>query len=734
MKNNTAISVNITAHNEGLLLYKTLRSVEVFCSYFKVRNNDNVEVNLTLDNPDKETSRIVAGFQSPHFKINAYKVNFGDLALCRNFLVEKSKGEYCKFIDGDDLFSENYLHEAYKLAKSMGGMNIYSPEFLVSFGKYNYIVRKYDFNSDEFKTVNSFAENYFISQSFALTKIFKSIPYRPNTDGYGMEDWDWNNTALAKGYKFYNVKDTLFFYRRKNQSLVTSQTANKAALRPNDFFKPEIFSKFSSYSINAPITKIKNNQIKNKIKKYIKLSTFGSETLSIYLKDQYIANKKLIKPNTKHTENVSNVEDLGISKKCLEVWQKINQIEPLIRPSTAVLQTLEVGKYSTDSKVSLLYHELCKISTQNSSNHNHLVVVPHIVKGGADLTAIRLVKALSEIDDKNRVLVISTMNLTSHWAHKLEEFSNVDYISPYEIFNDFSKEELELVLLRILQNWNISHLHIINSEVAYQLLIDFKKVISTNIKILLHTYAFDMDKEGFIYNYIANGLVDTYPRVDKFITDSMTYKNQLCLINGFDQGKIECLKQPIKESLKPIQKSGRTNKIFWAGRISDAKLVEVAVEVGKKLAGQKIELHFYGHLDHEYALNDNFEKMIRDYKNIFYHGSFDNFSEIPTNEYDLLLFTSKNEGMPNILLEAISTNTYVVASSVGAIGEIVINNQNGIIVEEILKPDAYLYAIKDYYQKDLIGLSVEATKINNKLVSERTPDLYKEQVKKLINH
>jgi len=733
MKNNIAISINITAHNEGLLLYKTLRSVEAMCGYFSERNTDKYQVNITLDNPSAETSKIAENFKSSKFDLNVFNVKFGDLADCRNFLVEKSTGKYCAFIDGDDLFSENYLHQAYNLACSNNGNNVYSPEFLVSFGEHNYVIKKLDFNSNKFHAINSFSENYFISQSFALTEIFSSTPFRPNTDGYGMEDWDWNNTALAKGYKFYNVPDSIFFYRRKKQSMVVNQTFNKATLRPNSFFSPIIFTKFEPYNLVNKTLKNNNGRMKSSVKKLIKLSTFGSETIKVYLKDQYLANKKLININKYREDSKLATDKVGMSKKAFDEWKKINKIEPLIRPSESNLATMVIGEYSSESKQALLYYRLCKMQLESNTPYKHLVVVPHLVKGGADLTAIRLIKALSEIDKAHRVLVISTMNLKSHWAHKLKEFNNVDYANPHEMLEGLSNDEIEIILLRILQNWGVANLHIINSEVAYQLVIDYKNVIDSSIKIFLHTYAFDMDQEGFIYNYIANGLVETYSRVDRFITDSQTYKDELCDINGFDSSKVTVLKQPIEDSLVFLEKNSRTKKICWAGRISEAKLVEVAISIGKRLAGEGIELHFYGHLDHEYKINNHFENMISEHSNIHYHGSFDSFGDIPMHEYDILLFTSKNEGMANILLEAIATNSFVVASNVGATSEAIINGKNGYVVDDIASPLAYVEAIKNFYRKDQEEINKIATKINRELTAERTFEAYKEKVRKLLN-
>ena len=733
MKNNIAISINITAHNEGLLLHKTLKAVEAMCKIFSNKHKDKYEVNITLDYPDYETARVANSFYSDYFKHKIYSVDFGDLALCRNFLVTKSNGKYCTFIDGDDLFSEAYLTDAFELAKSAKEPCIYSPEYLVSFEEHNYIVKKLDFNSQSFRVINCFDTNYFISQSFAPKKIFQEIHYRPNNDGYGMEDWDWNNTAIAKGYKFCNVPDNIFFYRRKKQSMITEQVAKKAALRPNELFEPRKFYSYPDYPQEPAAKSVSRGAFKNSLINIARLSTFGSETIKIYLKDQYMVHKKIgssIKNHGHDATSINNLDSLGVSHKCLNQWQKMNRIEPLIRPSSDNLKNIVVGEYATQSRSALLYHRLCQLNITKGIEYKHIVVVPHLIKGGADLAALRLVKALAEIDKSSRILVMSTMDVKSPWADKLDGLVNVDYINPYNEIEDISKDEIEIILLRILQNWSIANLHIINSEVAYNLVINYGGVINKSIKVFLHTYAFDMDNEGYIYNYIANGLVETYPRVDMFITDSDTYKNDLCAINGFDKNKVVTLKLPVDKSSHSFDRNNKfTKKIFWAGRISDAKIVETAVEIGNRLKAYGIELHFYGHLDHEYAQGDLFEKMISPLSNVYYHGAFDKFEDIPVSRYDAMLFTSKNEGLPNILLEAIATNTFIVASNVGAVSEVITDSINGYLINDIYNADDYIQKIIELYKR---VVPEDQANTNKRILSERSFERYKNSISKLL--
>ena len=163
---------------------------------------------------------------------------------------------------------------------------------------------------------------------------------------------------------------------------------------------------------------------------------------------------------------------------------------------------------------------------------------------------------------------------------------------------------------------------------------------------------------------------------------------------------------PVKEKPRILKSSNHQNsekleKVLWASRISDAKLIDVAIEIGKLLKLHGIELHFYGALDHEYKEDNYFDKLIGQHSNIYYHGPYENFFDIPVDEYDIFLLTSKNEGMPNVILEAMASNMFIVAPSVGGISELVKEDINGYLVNEKFSPKAYTDKILQFYKTEI---------------------------------
>jgi glycosyltransferase involved in cell wall biosynthesis len=56
---------------------------------------------------------------------------------------------------------------------------------------------------------------------------------------------------------------------------------------------------------------------------------------------------------------------------------------------------------------------------------------------------------------------------------------------------------------------------------------------------------------------------------------------------------------------------------------------------------------------------------------LHYHGQFGRFDDIETEAFDAFLYTSRWDGLPNVLLEAAAHRLPIIAQVTGGIGEIV---------------------------------------------------------------
>ena len=69
-------------------------------------------------------------------------------------------------------------------------------------------------------------------------------------------------------------------------------------------------------------------------------------------------------------------------------------------------------------------------------------------------------------------------------------------------------------------------------------------------------------------------------------------------------------------------------------------------------------------------------------ENIKYHGLLNNYEDIIKifDRSEVLVLPSYSEGMPNVILEAMSRGLLIIATNVGAVN-LMVNNDNGILIK-----------------------------------------------------
>ena len=117
------ISVVIPLYNKESSITTTLESVlaQTYTDYEVIIVNDG-----STDNSVAVCEDIINSL-TPSFdnSLRIFSKPNGGVSSARNFGVEKSRGEYVAFLDGDDLWEPTYLEEAAKLIQDFSGAAIY---------------------------------------------------------------------------------------------------------------------------------------------------------------------------------------------------------------------------------------------------------------------------------------------------------------------------------------------------------------------------------------------------------------------------------------------------------------------------------------------------------------------------------------------------------------------------------------------------------------------------------
>jgi glycosyltransferase involved in cell wall biosynthesis len=190
-----------------------------------------------------------------------------------------------------------------------------------------------------------------------------------------------------------------------------------------------------------------------------------------------------------------------------------------------------------------------------------------------------------------------------------------------------------------------------------------------------------------IYGYFARYKIFIFTLIERFLarfTDaaaSITKETQDSLqklrIGRKLRWQVIRLGIPVKQTAFLAPKGNNKINLLWVGRFTDIKDPFYAILVMQeleKLSPGKFDLTMVGggELLEELKLRS---KSLP----ISFTGWLDKPFE-SVGYFDLLLLTSKNEGMGLVMLEAANYSRATVARNVGGVGEFVADNKNGFLV------------------------------------------------------
>jgi glycosyltransferase involved in cell wall biosynthesis len=210
------ISIIITAHREGLIAGVTAQSAQAAVRQAEKAGLSH-EIIVVLDRADFVTANILKSAFGADAKF--LETNEGDPGLARNRGIEHAKGVCATFLDADDLWSENWLVEAWRLIESRPLFVAHSACNMI-FGNQRHLWWHVDSESSLCDLDYLNWMNYWDAMSFARTDIYRRYPFQKNDLelGFGHEDWHWNAWTLAEGIHHKPVARTMHFKRSRSGS------------------------------------------------------------------------------------------------------------------------------------------------------------------------------------------------------------------------------------------------------------------------------------------------------------------------------------------------------------------------------------------------------------------------------------------------------------------------------------------------------------------------------------
>lgn len=323
-----------------------------------------------------------------------------------------------------------------------------------------------------------------------------------------------------------------------------------------------------------------------------------------------------------------------------------------------------------------------------------IVFLPWLIHGGADLVACHAVRAMAETHGPRSVLVILADHDRQEALHLLPpgvaclSFSGID-----DGLSHPQRVELIDILIRNLRPDAILN---VNSHACWEAIKRRGRQLSGFTRLYAMLFCPDFSPAGRRSGYSDLYLRDCLPFLSGVYFDNQSHIDELVEQFGIPatlQDRLVALHQPAPVPAGRARtrrgKPDRPLQVLWAGRFMPQKNVDLLIRVAEQ--APQFSFHIWGRGSH--ALELRLEDLAQRCGNVHFHGSFERFDALPLDEYDALLYTSRWDGLPNVLLEAAGAGLAIVSSHVGGIGELV-DEATGWLIADLDDPRPYVEALQ----------------------------------------
>jgi len=315
---------------------------------------------------------------------------------------------------------------------------------------------------------------------------------------------------------------------------------------------------------------------------------------------------------------------------------------------------------------------------------SHLVFVPWLKHGGADLGALHWIEALAGLSETQSVLVVATENSDSPWQSRLP--SHVQFIDAGMKLAQLSPRETSHVLARFIIQAQPDTAHIINSQQGWECIRRFGQAIRVRTRLYASVYCDDYDMTLVPRGYGRTALPLAWQHLAGIFSDNGEYPRLLQSDLGIPSSLFHTVYFPAPEERNFFWAS-HTNKILWASRLVAQKRPDLLIDIAQN--APNLFFYIFGSAEScDYAIL----KRLKRQKNIKLLGQYENFATIASEGFLAFLYTAAWDGLPNVLLEAASAGLPIIAPAIGGIGDF-INQETGHLVHEHNRPESYIKAI-----------------------------------------
>ncbi|HCK83895.1 MAG TPA: glycosyl transferase family 1, partial [Hyphomonadaceae bacterium] len=332
---------------------------------------------------------------------------------------------------------------------------------------------------------------------------------------------------------------------------------------------------------------------------------------------------------------------------------------------------------------------------------SHVIALPFFAIGGAQLTAANFARVIAD-SGRGCVLIAADRTIAAEPPAGIEGALMLDFSDYFPDADGVARVELLFAALRFIRP---QVFHAINSEVAWRLLIGSGDRVRAFARVFGAIFAFQFDwKTRQKVGYAATFLRPAFPHIDGLITDNQRFADDAIkeydlkrervkfhvVYNASDAVSEETRRQAeasLGDLPERIGRAGRL-QVLWAGRLDAEKRPELLLATAH--ACPDMDFHVYGArvVDNELAV------QFQGLGNVYMQGPYTLAQEVLSRrEHHVMMFTSRWEGLANVLIEFGALGLPIVAATVGGVGEL-ITDSTGYAVGERPVADDYVVALR----------------------------------------
>jgi glycosyltransferase involved in cell wall biosynthesis len=324
---------------------------------------------------------------------------------------------------------------------------------------------------------------------------------------------------------------------------------------------------------------------------------------------------------------------------------------------------------------------------------DYLVFAPWLTRGGADVVVVNILRAAIQQYGPGSTLLVLADSANSQAVDWLPDgthvlcFSHACGFLPHAI-----RVQLVISLIYAMRPKAVMN---VNSASCWDAFATKGKALNQITRLFGCLFCSDYGPDGKPGGYADTHFRDTFECLTRVYSDNQTFVKQLVKQHGIPQhwqSKFALLRQP------PLMAPAHDNawlapgkrRVLWTGRFCRQKNIGLLIDIAKRAPDIHFEVYGYGDEDSTRML----EAASCSSKNLCVRGAYASFMSLPLSDYDVYLYTSLWDGLPNALVEAGCMGMPVVASASGGVAELISAN-TGWLVGDLYDPEPYIDALRE---------------------------------------